>query len=162
LACFVSRCDWSSIQPASQVCTECAWNAEGWLCEACAVAHECGDEMCLPIAKVWDDSPIRSRPNFPVLLGLSLGPLRHCGLQGKEATLPIDLDVRYASRFVTNLRYAVQASEQHGRSMKISALVTMICNSGELALQLPIRPGPQDRLKAPWNRDLNIEVRGGK
>jgi len=34
--------------------------------------------------KVWDDPPIRSRPDFPVLLGLSLGLLRHCGLQGKK------------------------------------------------------------------------------
>jgi hypothetical protein len=34
---------------ATQICTECAWNGEGWLCEACAVAHECGDEMCMPV-----------------------------------------------------------------------------------------------------------------
>jgi len=80
----------------------------------------------------------------------------------KEATLTVHLDVRYASRLVTNLRYAVQASEQHGRSMKISALVAMICNSGELALRLPIRPGPQDGLKAPSKRSLNMEVREGK
>ena len=25
-----------SIQPATQICTECAWNGEGWLCEASA------------------------------------------------------------------------------------------------------------------------------
>jgi len=36
-------------KPATQVCTECACNGEGWLCDACAVAHECGDEMCLPV-----------------------------------------------------------------------------------------------------------------
>jgi len=42
-------CQRCSIQPATQICTECAWNGEGWLCEACAVAHECGDEMCLPV-----------------------------------------------------------------------------------------------------------------
>jgi len=36
-------------KPATQVCTECAWNGEGWLCKACVVAHECGDEMCLPV-----------------------------------------------------------------------------------------------------------------
>ena len=42
-------CQRCNIQPATQVCTECAWNGEGWLCEACAVAHECGDEMCLPV-----------------------------------------------------------------------------------------------------------------
>jgi hypothetical protein len=43
------RCQRCSIQPATQICTECAWNGDGWLCEACAVAHECGDEMCLPV-----------------------------------------------------------------------------------------------------------------
>ena len=42
-------CQRCNIQPATQICTECAWNGEGWLCEACAVAHECGDEMCLPV-----------------------------------------------------------------------------------------------------------------
>ena len=42
-------CQRCSIQPATQICTECEWNGEGWLCEACAVAHECGDEMCLPV-----------------------------------------------------------------------------------------------------------------
>jgi hypothetical protein len=42
-------CQRCGIQPATQICTECAWNGEGWLCEACAVAHECGDEMCLPV-----------------------------------------------------------------------------------------------------------------
>jgi len=43
------NCRRCGIQPATQICTECAWNGEGWLCEACAVAHECGDEMCLPV-----------------------------------------------------------------------------------------------------------------
>ena len=42
-------CQRCSIQPATQICTECTCNGEGWLCEACAVAHECGDEMCLPV-----------------------------------------------------------------------------------------------------------------
>jgi len=42
-------CQRCRTQPATQICTECAWNEEGWLCEACAVAHECGDEMCLPV-----------------------------------------------------------------------------------------------------------------
>jgi len=42
-------CQRCSIQPVTQICTECAWDGDGWLCEACAVAHECGDEMCLPV-----------------------------------------------------------------------------------------------------------------
>lgn len=42
-------CQRCSIQAATQICTECACNGKGWLCEACAVAHECGDEMCLPV-----------------------------------------------------------------------------------------------------------------
>jgi hypothetical protein len=36
-------------KPATQICTECAWNGEGWLCKSCLGAHECGDEMCLPV-----------------------------------------------------------------------------------------------------------------
>jgi hypothetical protein len=42
-------CHRCGTEPATQVCTECAWNGEGWLCEGCAAAHECGDEMCLPV-----------------------------------------------------------------------------------------------------------------
>jgi hypothetical protein len=42
-------CQRCSIQPATQICTECAWKGVGWLCQACAVAHDCGDEMCLPV-----------------------------------------------------------------------------------------------------------------
>jgi hypothetical protein len=44
-----ASCQRCHLQPATHICTECAWNGEGWLCEACAVAHECGDEMCLPV-----------------------------------------------------------------------------------------------------------------
>lgn len=42
-------CQRCGTQPATQICTECECNGEGWLCQACAVAHECGDEMCLPV-----------------------------------------------------------------------------------------------------------------
>jgi hypothetical protein len=42
-------CQLCSNHPATRICTECAWNGEGWLCEACVVAHKCGDEMCLPV-----------------------------------------------------------------------------------------------------------------
>ena len=42
-------CQRCGIQPATQICTECEGNGKGWLCKACAVAHECGDEMCLPV-----------------------------------------------------------------------------------------------------------------
>ena len=42
-------CQRCSNPPATQICTECAGNGKGWLCEACAVAHECGDDMCLPV-----------------------------------------------------------------------------------------------------------------
>ena len=34
---------------ATQVCTQCIYEDEGWLCDACAPEHECGDEMCLPV-----------------------------------------------------------------------------------------------------------------
>jgi len=32
-----------------QICTECQWDGSGWLCEACAKKHECGEEMMLPV-----------------------------------------------------------------------------------------------------------------
>jgi len=36
-------------RPATQLCTECAWQAEAWLCDDCSGKHECGEEMLLPI-----------------------------------------------------------------------------------------------------------------
>jgi hypothetical protein len=36
-------------QEATQVCTQCLYEDEGWLCDACAPEHACGDEMCLPV-----------------------------------------------------------------------------------------------------------------
>lgn len=34
---------------ATQVCTQCIWSGEGWLCDTCADEHACGEEMCLPV-----------------------------------------------------------------------------------------------------------------
>jgi len=34
---------------ASQVCAECGWSGEGWLCEQCAAKHQCGEDMLLPV-----------------------------------------------------------------------------------------------------------------
>jgi hypothetical protein len=34
---------------ATQVCVECICADKGWLCEACAEKHECGEEMLLPV-----------------------------------------------------------------------------------------------------------------
>jgi hypothetical protein len=39
-------CDQCKTQPATLICTECE---EAWLCEACAAAHECDEEMRLPV-----------------------------------------------------------------------------------------------------------------
>jgi hypothetical protein len=36
-------------KPATQVCMECSYSAEGWLCDGCAAEHECGEEMLLPV-----------------------------------------------------------------------------------------------------------------
>jgi hypothetical protein len=36
-------------KPATQICTECSYSAEGWLCDACSGEHECGEEMLLPV-----------------------------------------------------------------------------------------------------------------
>jgi hypothetical protein len=42
-------CDECGKAPAVQICTECQWDGSGWLCEACAKDHECGEEMLLPV-----------------------------------------------------------------------------------------------------------------
>jgi hypothetical protein len=42
-------CQRCGLQAATLICTECAWEGGGWFCEACALAHDCGDEMCLPV-----------------------------------------------------------------------------------------------------------------
>jgi hypothetical protein len=42
-------CQRCTAQLATHICTECAWSGTGWLCEACAEAHKCGTEMCLPV-----------------------------------------------------------------------------------------------------------------
>lgn len=36
-------------KPATQVCTQCIWEGEGWLCDACARKHKCDEEMLLPV-----------------------------------------------------------------------------------------------------------------
>ncbi len=36
-------------KPSTDVCVECIWEGEGWLCEECAEKHECGEEMLLPV-----------------------------------------------------------------------------------------------------------------
>lgn len=35
--------------PATQICTECAWSDGGWLCDKCAAEHECDENMFLPV-----------------------------------------------------------------------------------------------------------------
>jgi len=42
-------CERCGSQPATQICTECIYKDQGWLCEGCAEDHECGTEMCLPV-----------------------------------------------------------------------------------------------------------------
>ncbi len=44
----VIMCD-SCGKVAVQICTECAYDGEGWLCDVCAPKHECGEEVCLPV-----------------------------------------------------------------------------------------------------------------
>ena len=36
-------------RPATQVCRQCRWEDAGWLCDACARGHPCGDEYLLPV-----------------------------------------------------------------------------------------------------------------
>jgi hypothetical protein len=34
---------------ATHVCSQCIYEGKGWLCDACAGTHECGEEMLLPV-----------------------------------------------------------------------------------------------------------------
>jgi hypothetical protein len=34
---------------ATKVCSQCTYEGKGWLCDECAGAHECGEEMLLPV-----------------------------------------------------------------------------------------------------------------
>lgn len=36
-------------EPATAICTECEWETGGLFCKKCLKAHECGDEMALPV-----------------------------------------------------------------------------------------------------------------
>jgi len=36
-------------KPATQVCSQCIDEGEGWLCSECAEEHECGEDMLLPV-----------------------------------------------------------------------------------------------------------------
>ncbi len=38
-------CDECEKLPATQICTACQWEGEGWLCEKCADKHDCGEEL---------------------------------------------------------------------------------------------------------------------
>jgi hypothetical protein len=40
------KCDLCKTQPATKICTECQ---EAWLCASCVTAHECSEEMFLPV-----------------------------------------------------------------------------------------------------------------
>ncbi len=42
-------CDECGKAPAAEICTECQWDEGGWLCQACAEAHECDEEIRLPV-----------------------------------------------------------------------------------------------------------------
>lgn len=35
--------------PATTICTECAWNEPAAMCDDCAAAHPCGDDLYLPV-----------------------------------------------------------------------------------------------------------------
>ena len=36
-------------KPATKVCSQCVYEESGWLCEACAKAHACGEDVFLPV-----------------------------------------------------------------------------------------------------------------
>jgi hypothetical protein len=42
------KCDHCN-KSAAQICSECVYEEEGFLCKECAVDHKCGEEMLLPV-----------------------------------------------------------------------------------------------------------------
>ena len=36
-------------KPATSVCSQCIFDDKGWVCDACAENHECGEDMLLPV-----------------------------------------------------------------------------------------------------------------
>ena len=36
-------------KPAKEICIECMWEGNGFLCESCAKGHKCGEDMLLPV-----------------------------------------------------------------------------------------------------------------
>ena len=42
-------CEQCGDRPATQICTECACQGQGWLCDACLAGHDCDPEMRLPV-----------------------------------------------------------------------------------------------------------------
>ena len=36
-------------KPATSVCSQCIFDDRGWVCDACAENHECGEDMLLPV-----------------------------------------------------------------------------------------------------------------
>ena len=42
-------CQLCGERPAAEICTECAWNDAGYLCETCAEEHDCGNNTWLPV-----------------------------------------------------------------------------------------------------------------
>lgn len=36
-------------KPATNICCNCIYDGDGWLCDSCLSKHECGDEMCMPV-----------------------------------------------------------------------------------------------------------------
>lgn len=42
-------CDKCAKQTATQICTECLCNGQGWLCSDCSKKHKCDEDMFLPV-----------------------------------------------------------------------------------------------------------------
>ena len=40
---------YSCRKPATQICSQCAYEGTGLVCDACASEHECGEDMFLPV-----------------------------------------------------------------------------------------------------------------
>lgn len=78
-------CDVCRHRKARIICTECMWKDDGWLCEGCAQAHECDEDMFLPVVNSPRTGMCGYEGSFwaDVPKTLKDDDLCHCG-SGKE------------------------------------------------------------------------------
>ena len=79
---------------ATEICCECIYEDEGWLCEKCTAGHECGEDMLLPVFENRSSIFLPFLPHFLYTVFDGLRP--HTP---KQANNLLDSPSRYIRRF---------------------------------------------------------------